>query len=39
MTSGIDLALHLIELEHGRDAALQEAARIEHDLRGPVLLT
>ena len=39
VTSGIDLALHLIELEHGRDAALREAARIEHDCRGPVIST
>ena len=37
VTSGIDLALRLIELEHGRDAALREAARIEHDYHGPVL--
>jgi transcriptional regulator GlxA family with amidase domain len=37
VTSGIDLALRLIELEHGRDAALREAGRIEHDYRGPVL--
>jgi transcriptional regulator GlxA family with amidase domain len=37
VTSGIDLALHLIELDRGRDAALREAARIEHDFRGPVL--
>jgi len=39
VTSGIDLALHLIELERGRDAALREAARIEHDFRGPVLVS
>jgi transcriptional regulator GlxA family with amidase domain len=39
VTSGIDLALHLIELERGRDAALREAARIEHDFRGPVVVT
>jgi len=39
VTSGIDLALHLIEVDHGRDAALREAARIEHDFRGPVLTT
>lgn len=37
VTSGIDLALHLIELDRGREAALKEAARIEHDYRGPVL--
>ncbi len=37
VTSGIDLALHLIELDRGRDAALREATRIEHDFRGPVL--
>ena len=39
VTSGIDLALDLIELEHGRDAALREAARIEHDYHGPVIST
>jgi transcriptional regulator GlxA family with amidase domain len=39
VTSGIDLALHLIELDRGRDAALGEAARIEHEFRGPVLKT
>jgi transcriptional regulator GlxA family with amidase domain len=39
VTSGIDLALHLIEVDRGRDAALREAARIEHDMRGPVLTT
>ncbi len=39
VTSGIDLALHLIEVDRGRDAALREAARIEHDFRGPVLTT
>ena len=37
VTSGIDLALRLIELDRGRDAALREATRIEHDFRGPVL--
>src|SRR5690242_13551004 len=37
VTSGIDLALRLIEVERGRDAALDEAARIEHEYRGPVL--
>jgi transcriptional regulator GlxA family with amidase domain len=37
VTSGIDLALHLIELERGRDAALREAVRIEHDFCGPVI--
>jgi putative intracellular protease/amidase len=37
VTSGIDLALHLIELDRGPEAALKEAARIEHDYRGPVL--
>ena len=39
VTSGIDLALHLIELDRGRDAALREAARIEHEFRGPVWKT
>lgn len=39
VTSGIDLALHLIELDRGRDAALGEAKRIEHEFRGPVLKT
>jgi transcriptional regulator GlxA family with amidase domain len=37
VTSGIDLALHLIEVERGREAALREAARVEHDIRGPVI--
>ena len=35
VTSVIDLALHLIEVEHGRDAALRVAHR--HDFRGPVI--
>jgi transcriptional regulator GlxA family with amidase domain len=39
VTSGIDLALHLIERDRGREAALREAARIEHEFRGPVLVT
>jgi transcriptional regulator GlxA family with amidase domain len=34
VTSGIDLALHIIERVRGRDAAKKEAARIEHDFRG-----
>jgi len=34
VTSGIDLALHVIERAHGRDAALKEAARIEHEFLG-----
>jgi transcriptional regulator GlxA family with amidase domain len=38
VTSGIDLALRLIEVDRGRDAALKEAARIEHDIRGPILV-
>jgi transcriptional regulator GlxA family with amidase domain len=37
VTSGIDLALRLIERECGRNAALREASRIEHDYRGPVV--
>lgn len=36
VTSGIDLAIRLIEVDHGRDAALKEAARIEHEYRGPL---
>ncbi len=36
VTSGIDLALRLIEVDRGRAAALNEAARIEHEYRGPV---
>lgn len=36
VTSGIDLALRLIEVDRGRDAALNEAARIEHEYRGRV---
>jgi transcriptional regulator GlxA family with amidase domain len=36
VTSGIDLALRLIEVDRGREAALNEAARIEHEYRGPV---
>ena len=39
VTSGIDLALHLIEVDRGRDAALREAARIEYDFCGEVLKT
>jgi transcriptional regulator GlxA family with amidase domain len=39
VTSGIDLALHLVELDRGRDAALCEATRIEHDYLGQVLMT
>jgi transcriptional regulator GlxA family with amidase domain len=35
VTSGIGLALRLIEVDRGRGAALKEAARIEHDFRGP----
>jgi transcriptional regulator GlxA family with amidase domain len=37
VTSGIDLALRLIEREYGREAALREGTRIEHEYRGPVL--
>jgi transcriptional regulator GlxA family with amidase domain len=36
VTSGIDLALRLIEVDQGRDAALRAATRIEHEYRGPV---
>lgn len=38
VTSGIDLALHVIERTHGRDTALKEAARIEHQFDGPILV-
>lgn len=38
VTSGIDLALYVIERVHGRDAALKEAARIEHEFDGPILV-
>jgi transcriptional regulator GlxA family with amidase domain len=33
VTSGIDLALHVVERARGRAAALKEAARIEHEFR------
>ena len=36
VTSGIDLALRLIEVDLGRDAAMTAATRIEHEYRGPV---
>ena len=39
VTSGIDLTLRLIEREQGRDAAMREASRIEHDYRGTVIST
>jgi transcriptional regulator GlxA family with amidase domain len=39
VTSAIDLALHLVERERGKDAAAAGARRIEHERRGPVLAT
>lgn len=39
VTSGIDMALHLIAREFGQEAAANTAARIEHDVRGPILTT
>lgn len=39
VTSGIDLALHLVDRELGKDAAAAAAARIEYDVRGAVLDT
>ena len=39
VTSGIDLALHIIGRELGKDAAVAAAARIEYDVRGAVLNT
>ena len=39
VTSGIDLALHLVARWFGEEAAAAGAARIEHDRRGPLLVT
>jgi transcriptional regulator GlxA family with amidase domain len=39
VTSGIDLALHLVARELGKAAAAAAAARIEYDVRGAVLDT
>lgn len=39
VTSGIDLALHLVEVDCGRDAALKAAERIEYDFEGTVMTT
>lgn len=39
VTSGIDLALHLVARERGDAAAAAAARRIEHEPRGSVLLT
>ena len=39
VTSGLDLAMHLVERYLGADAATAAAERIEHERRGPVLVT
>ncbi|MDQ8046929.1 MAG: hypothetical protein AAGC46_18675, partial [Solirubrobacteraceae bacterium] len=39
VTSGIDLSLHLVGRWFGDAAADAGAARIEHDRRGPLLVT
>lgn len=39
VTSGIDLALHLVEREWGRELADGVAREIEHERRGPVHVT
>ncbi|MCW2957574.1 MAG: AraC family transcriptional regulator, partial [Solirubrobacterales bacterium] len=39
VTSGLDLALHLVERLRGPQAAATVAAEMEHDRRGPVLVT
>jgi transcriptional regulator GlxA family with amidase domain len=39
VTSGIDLALHIVARERGDEAAAREAGRLEHDVRGAVLRT
>jgi transcriptional regulator GlxA family with amidase domain len=36
VTSGLDLALHLVEREWGADLAGKVAELMEHDRRGPV---
>jgi transcriptional regulator GlxA family with amidase domain len=37
VTSGLDLALHLVELRHGAQTAATVAREMEHDRRGPVV--
>ncbi len=37
VTSGLDLALHLVERRRGRDVAVAVARDMEHDRRGPVV--
>lgn len=37
VTSAIDLALYIVEQELGRDAAMREATRIEHDVPAAVV--
>jgi len=39
VTSGIDLALHLVEQERGAGAAVMAARLLEHERRGNVLVT
>ncbi len=38
MTSGLDLALHLVEREWGTKLATRIATLMEHERRGPVRL-
>lgn len=37
VTSGLDLALHLVERRRGREVAAAVAREMEHDRRGPVV--
>lgn len=37
VTSGLDLALHLVELRHGPRIAASVAREMEHDRRGPIV--
>jgi transcriptional regulator GlxA family with amidase domain len=39
VTSGIDLSIHLVGRMLGEQAAVDAAARIEHEVRGPLLVT
>ncbi len=39
VTSGLDLALHLVEREWGRELAVEIATLMEHERRGPVRVT
>lgn len=39
VTSGIDMSFHLVERYLGREAAERGATRMEHERRGPVLVT